>query len=183
MIASILLAFVAQGHATEAKATESQDQLVDKSLDELFERALRVAASNADLDDATMGKPAGAAVMGNRAAPLPMAQPLGRRDAALATLGALVASTLVNPAQALNTISLQIDEKKQAEWKEGIVRRDDAMAPGNMVKGKDITEVPNVYLRSLNQRYDPSVVKYKDTFTKATVDKSLLPGFKDPKKK
>jgi len=171
MLITILLASVAQVHATEAA-----DKLVGKSLDELFERALKISAlQHTDFDDATLGK-AGVTAMQNAPS---IAQPLARREATLATLGALVGATLAsqpNPAQAVSSIGLQMDDKKMAVWKEGIVRRDDAMSPGNMVKGKDVTEVPGTFLRGMNARYDPKVVKYKDTYTKSTQDVSLLPG-------
>jgi len=174
-IASILFTLVVSIHATEA-----QDKSVEDALNELFERALKVSTDHADLDESTLGKPAGAAMM-QRQASIPMAQPLGRRDAALAIpmLGALATALLTNEAQALvNTEIKGLEDKSlQKKWAEGITRRDDAMSPGNMVRGKDITEVPNVFLKGMNQRYDGSkAFKYKDDFKKTSVASSKLPG-------
>jgi len=120
---------------------------------------------NADLDTTTLAKPGGVGLQ-TQVKPLPIVQTVGRRDATAATLGALFAATLPQPAQALTPVDI-IKEKPYA--KQGIEMRDRAMAPGNMVRASqgDITEVPGVYLRSLNARYKEGKVNYKDTFSKA----------------
>merc|ERR1719428_2050260 len=150
---------------------------MDKLSDRLIERAVEAFApflntddneedDNADLDSTTLAKPGGVGLQANaQIKPLPIAQTVGRRDATAATLGALFAATLPQPAQALTPVDI-FKEKPYA--KQGIEMRDRAMAPGNMVRASqgDITEVPGVYLRSLNARYKEGKVNYKDSFSK-----------------
>jgi hypothetical protein len=180
-----LLSFFAQAHAKEVAPNDMSlndldmdkftDALMDKLSDRLIERAVEAFApllntedneedDNADLDSTTLAKPGGVGLQ-SQIKPLPIAQTVGRRDATAATLGALFAATLPRPAQALTPVDI-IKEKPYA--KQGIEMRDRAMAPGNMVKASagDITEVPGVYLRSLNARYKEGKVSYKDTYAK-----------------
>eukprot|EP00746_Dinoflagellata_sp_MGD_P091912 gnl/MRDRNA2_/MRDRNA2_36396_c0_seq1.p1 gnl/MRDRNA2_/MRDRNA2_36396_c0~~gnl/MRDRNA2_/MRDRNA2_36396_c0_seq1.p1 ORF type:complete len:174 (+),score=48.18 gnl/MRDRNA2_/MRDRNA2_36396_c0_seq1:75-596(+) len=142
MIATILLACVAQVGA--------EDLLEKAILDKLLDRVL--ALHDADLDDATLGK------AGSVAKPPAMqnsVQALGRRTAGLATIPAFVAVVMPpKPAGAVMQPQFTFEKGKALE---GIERRDEAMTPGGGKGGQkigkdDFTAIPAVNPRGMNPR-------------------------------
>ena len=162
-IVTTLLACIVQIHAEEAQSFDElfQRALMDKLLDKVS------ALQNTDLDDTTLGKPA---TMGQPAS----VQPVGRRQAGLATLGALMPLVAVmvqeKPANAVTAIDIKKPAARDTsiggrkdDWLTGIERRDAAMTPGSKIKGSEITANKDVNPKGMNQR-----VIQKDPLSRVT---------------
>lgn len=153
-IVTTLLACIVQIHAEEAQSFDElfQRALMDKLLDKVS------ALQNTDLDDTTLGKPA---TMGQPA----NVQPVGRRQAGLATLGALMPLVAVmvqeKPAKAVTPVDIKLYKNaakgdiggRKDAWLTGIERRDAAMTPGSQIKGSEITANKDVNPKGMNARF------------------------------
>merc|ERR1719377_415309 len=102
-----------------------------------------------------MGKPANMAQPAN-------VQPLGRRQAGLATLGALMPLVaLMQEAKAVSPVDIKLYKNaktgdiggRKDTWLTGIERRDAAMTPGSQIKGAEITANKDVNPKGMNARF------------------------------
>jgi len=150
-VVTTLLACIVQIHAEEAQSFDElfQRALMDKLLDKVS------ALQNTDLDDTTLGKPA---TMGQPAS----VQPVGRRQAGLATLGALMPLVaLMQEAKAVSPVDIKLYKNaktgdiggRKDTWLTGIERRDAAMTPGSQIKGNEITANKDVNPKGMNARF------------------------------